>query len=382
MHSVKGPSVFRSRLIRVMAGLAGNSGISLDSSFRLTLLPWVCRISVFLPFFLILLVFPDWSWAQGDMARVIARTYSGSLNAYARVEPLGSLSLVASADGVVSGLTVMPGDRVRAGEILVRLSGPEIQAMQVGAKADVADAEAALQLARHTYRIKTTLYGEHLVTLLEVHQARTQISLARARLSSALAQGARTEAAGRVRAPMDATVERIRVVNGARVSPGETLVQLQPESRLWLVAMFYGGKIGQVKPGMLATFLPADGRAAIRVRVHGLLPMERPDGGIEVGLIPLKPPFWLNGESGTLKLSLPSAIWPAVPTPALILDQGHWWVLVSGKNGIHPVRVEPGPAMGNLTLIRQGLKVGDRVVIHDAYLRFHKELGSTYQSPD
>ncbi|MBU6460738.1 MAG: hypothetical protein KGQ58_07680 [Proteobacteria bacterium] len=55
----------------------------------------------FFLFFLNQLVFPDCSWAQGDMVRVAARTYMGSFSAYARVEPLGSLLRVASADGVV-----------------------------------------------------------------------------------------------------------------------------------------------------------------------------------------------------------------------------------------------------------------------------------------
>ena len=342
------------------------------------------RLPLLFAFFslLFLLAVPVFSWAQGDTVVVASKTYAGSLKAYAQVEPLGNLPLVANAEGVVSGLKVMPGDIVQANKILATLAGPQVRARRVQAKAEVSSTKAALRLALHTLRIKTTLYGEHLVTLLEVHQAQAQVAVARARLAAALAQETQTEAAGFIRAPVEASVESIHVANGAHVLTGEVIMELQPSGKLWLIATFYGNQIRKIHPGMLATFQPADGSDPIPVQVHGLIPSELADGGVKVGFVPLKSPLWLNGESGTLKLSLPAKTWPAVPTQALILDQGHWWVLVSGKNGIHPVSIEPGPVAGNLTLIRQGLKVGDVVVTTDAYLRFHKELGSTYQPPD
>ena len=71
-----------------------------------------------------------------------------------------------------------------------------------------------------------------------------------------------------------------------------------------------------------------------------------------------------------------------IPTRALILDRGQWWVLV--RRGGQDVRqqVVPGAADGSDTAILRGLSAGEQVVVTNAYLRFHRDVAARFQPPD
>ena len=71
-----------------------------------------------------------------------------------------------------------------------------------------------------------------------------------------------------------------------------------------------------------------------------------------------------------------------IPTRALILDRGEWWVLLHTDRGNHPQAVVPGPARGWRTFIKRGLQPGAQVVVENAYLEFHSGISRHYQPPD
>ncbi|MDE3208463.1 MAG: efflux RND transporter periplasmic adaptor subunit [Pseudomonadota bacterium] len=332
--------------------------------------------------FSLLLVLSPCALAKPVTAVVASETYAPEVKAYAEVEPVGELSMRVHADGVISHLKVLPGDEVKKGEVLARLSGPQIHALRIQALAQVDEARSSLRLALHQLRIQAALYGEQVATVLDIHQAKAQVRLARARLSEVLAHYAEVRAATLVRAPVNATVETVGVTNGSPVVSGETLLKLQPADRLWLVATVYGPTVHVIRSGVSAIFHSADTGRLVPVTVRGMFPRERADGGVRVGLLPGTSPGWVDGEKGVVRFFLAPKTWPAVPTQALVLDRGHWWVLVLGKKGMHPVMIKPGPAVNNLTLVRKGLKIGDKVVVQGAYLYFHKALRSAYQPPD
>ncbi|MGA7801920.1 MAG: hypothetical protein WCC36_14025, partial [Gammaproteobacteria bacterium] len=93
-------------------------------------------------------------------------------------------------------------------------------------------------------------------------------------------------------------------------------------------------------------------------------------------------PHWHNGESGTVTLEGASRTLVAVPTEALILDGGRWWVLVHTGGGNHRQVVVPGPSRGEWTTIERGLQPGTAVVVQNAYLEFHRQVSRHYQPPD
>jgi hypothetical protein len=109
----------------------------------------------------------------------------------------------------------------------------------------------------------------------------------------------------------------------------------------------------------------------------------RPDGGLPVGLLPVgKSGHWISGETGTVTLRGAPQSGVMVPTRALILDRGLWWVLVRTPHGDMRQTVLLGPSRGDHTLIEHGLKAGAEVVVTNAYLEFHRNVSQRYQPPD
>ncbi|MDE2490449.1 MAG: hypothetical protein KGM24_06345 [Elusimicrobia bacterium] len=153
--------------------------------------------------------------------------------------------------------------------------------------------------------------------------------------------------------------------------------------RLWLKAAFYGSDLDALRPGMKGSFVPAGTDRSVPVRLCATFGLLRADGGESAALLAVPAePGWRNGMFGTVTLRGPARTLPEVPTRALILDQGRWWVLVRTPSGDEAREVRPGPARGWDTFIESGLAGGETVVVADAYLEYHRNVAKAYQPPD
>lgn len=305
------------------------------------------------------------------------------LQGYGEVEPIAVLPLTAAEPGVVAGLSVVPGIHVRAGEVLAHLAGPEIRSVLAQGQADVRSARAQLLAAQNSLAILQQQLISHLSTRQAVHQAESAVAQAEANLDNAQSHLDAVRRMTTVAAPADAIVLTVNAADGERVSTGQAILTLQTAGRLWLRASYYGAEGAAIRVGMTGKFRPADGGDPIPVRVSAVLGSVTPGGGESVAMIPTAPRFrWMNGEYGTVALRLPRRRLVAVPTRALILDQGKWYVLVHTDHGDHSQAVVPGPAQGWETFIESGLNSGARVVVQNAYLLFHRGIAQRYQPPD
>ncbi|NNN04557.1 MAG: hypothetical protein HKL90_01515 [Elusimicrobia bacterium] len=174
----------------------------------------------------------------------------------------------------------------------------------------------------------------------------------------------------------------------AQVEPPVAWGNARPSScpasdRLWLKAAFYGADVNAIRAGMSGTFVPASSGRTVPVKVCAKFGLLRADGGESVALLAASPrPDWANGMFGTVTLIGPVETLVSVPTRALILDGGRWWVLARTPAGDVPQEVELGPTRGWQTFIERGLKPGTRIVVADAYLRFHRNVAQSYQAPN
>ncbi len=316
---------------------------------------------------------------------VTARPHSLTLHlrAYGRVVPVALARLRAAAAGLVQGLAVEPGQRVKAGVVLGHLHGPPVAALLARRRAAVDEARAGLRSARRTLVSERQKRAARLATGQAVARAQASVAQARARLSAARAALAAARSDMLLRAPASGRVASVAVADGERVSTGEALVTLEPRHHLWLRAVYYGRDARAVRVGMQGRFLPAGGAPPVRVRVTGLLPAVQPAGGQPVALRAVGGvPHWSSGQAGMVVLDGGRRSAVAVPTRALVLYDGHWWVLVRTAHGERRRAVRPGPARGEETLIEQGLSPGTKVVVGNAYLRFHRDVSQRYTPPD
>ena len=321
--------------------------------------------------------------ADDGVVRATPRAFQAQFRAYAQVAPITVLKLRAATDGIVSGLDLLPGEQLQAGATIARLTGPAMRAALATRQATLASASAAVDAARKSLAVEQQNQHIHLATTQSVAQAQAAVAEAQAKLDAAQAQLATLQSEKTMQSPEAGQVVSIEAANGERVSAGQVLLTVQTVDRLWLKAAFYGAGASAIRSDMQGQFQPADGGPSIPVKVRSVLGVVQPGGGTEIGCVPDSPDtHWHNGETGSLVLNGTAGVLPAVPTRALVLDQGRWWVMLHTAKGDQPQRVQLGPVQGDETLIRQGLSPGAQVVVENAYLDFHRNFAQHYQQPD
>lgn len=300
--------------------------------------------------------------------KVALHSFTPEYRAYAQVEPRRVVTVRTAATGVIAALRVLSGEQVHAGQTLAKLTGPDYRAELIAARARRDAARSNLKISRGNY---------------PQFSSAQDVADARAALDEAQSNLDRLRAAGRLRAPVDGIVLSVETADGERVAPGQSLVTLQPSKQLWLRAAYYGADAGAIHAGMTGEFSPADSNQPISVKVVTVFGALAPDGGESIGLLAAAPmPGWLNGQFGTVTLNGPTRQLVAVPTRALVLDRGRWWVLVHTPQGLRAQQVVPGPARGWQTFIERGLAPGAEVLAENAYLEFHRTISKNYKPPD
>ncbi len=321
--------------------------------------------------------------SDADAVTVQLHAVTPHLVAYAQVEPISILPVDAAEAGVVEGLRVLPGAHVRAGEGLARLRGPSMQTLLMQSEADVRSARSQLDATQKSLAIERQQLPSHLTTRQAVHQAEAADAQAQTALDNAQSRLNAVRELMTLSAPGDGVVLALNSTNGQLVSAGQTILTLQPTNRLWLRAVYYGADLNAIRVGATGRFTPADGSESIPVRVSSVPGTLAAGGGESIALLPVQARrAWLSGEAGTLTLDMPSRRLIAVPTRALVLNQGKWWVMVHTAMGDRPQAVVPGPTEGWDTFIESGLAPGMKVVVNNAYLLFHSSISEQYQIPN
>ncbi|MDE2289275.1 MAG: efflux RND transporter periplasmic adaptor subunit [Burkholderiales bacterium] len=316
---------------------------------------------------------------------VQAKTFSPHLSAYGQVVPTAMVKVRVVNAGVVRDLHVLPGSLVSAGQILAKLSGTRMQALLTQRETAVRSAQARLDAARQALAIARRQLAAQLSTRQAVDAAASELAAARAARQTAQAQLDEARDQQIFKAPTAGAVVAVQAANGEEVSPGQTLLTLQPAGKLWVRAEYFGAAAAAVHVGMSGHFEPAGGGAPLAVKVATVGAALDADGGTQVGLSPAQATGaapWTSGQWGRVTLDGAPQAMLAVPTASLILDRGNWWVMVRTAHGDEPRQVVPGPARGWQTWISSGLRAGEQVVAQDAFLEYHRGIAHAYQPPD
>ncbi|OYV37381.1 MAG: hypothetical protein B7Z80_13015 [Rhodospirillales bacterium 20-64-7] len=316
------------------------------------------------PFWLFLAALTLTAEAPAGWVTVRVTRQAPSLSGFAAVQPGTPVIITALQPGALTSLSVMPGETVRPGQIIGQLGGPQIAAALAKAQGARNAADAALAAERGRF-------AEHLATRAAVAQAEAAQSAAQADLAA-------LRAATRLQSPVAGQVASLTAGPGAALQPGQAVALVQPAAGAWVRAVLYGVGAGALSPGMAGRFIPADGAPAIPVTLRGVQGTQ-PDGGRVLAFSGTGLPV---GEAGTLRLALPRRAVLLVPSEALVLDDGRWWVMLHNPQGDRAVQVVPGEAEGAQTPILSGLSAGDQVVVQDAALLYHRGIAAQFQPPD
>ncbi|MGG1947558.1 efflux RND transporter periplasmic adaptor subunit [Trinickia sp. NRRL B-1857] len=342
----------------------------------------IAAVLAALPLTILSYALPVHAGSSGTTVIVHQQTLPVQFSAYGQVEPTSIVNVRTVEAGTLSELHVAPGSRVQAGEVLARLNGPQMRALLTERETSLQSAKAKLDAATHALTVARSHLALQLTTRQAVDSASSELAAARA--SAETAQTRLDEARNQqtIKAPTAGSVISVQSADGEQAQTGQTLLTIQPNGPLWVRAKYYGADASALRIGMTGQIELAGGNAVVPVKLVAIAPAAATDGGVQVGLAATSRTDWIAGQWGSVTLDGPSTAYVMVPTAALILDRGQWWVLVHTPKGDQPRRVVPGQAHGWQTGIVSGLRPGEEVVAQDAFLEYHRDIAQTYQPPD
>lgn len=267
----------------------------------------------------------------------------------------------------VTAVLVAPGDRVSAGQPLVRLDasvfGPQL-----------AQAQAALASAQEAKSRAARLVEQGIAPRKELESADAELAQARA----ALAVARRNRDLATVRSPIEGVVTAVNVALGQPVDANQPLVDVVAPSGLSVVFRLSPADADRVRPGAdvaLTAAAPPAGRDAParlgRGTVTGVsAAVDASTGSVEVRVLPDRPARQLRaGETvaGRITVGVDSGAL-VVPAASLVPGEGETHVFVVDADGIaHETAVVVGARSDTDAEIVSGLEGGETVVAEGAY---------------
>jgi membrane fusion protein (multidrug efflux system) len=304
--------------------------------------------------------------------------------------PFQSVFLHARVAGYVDEIYVDRGSRVDRGQVLVKLSAPELTAQVAeaeskaeAAEAQKAEAQALLASAQSNYdRLRQASATEGAISGNELIQAEKAVeaanALVRSRESATRAAFASVRAVTQmhqyleVKAPFDGAVTERFVHPGALVGPngGDTssgaLVKLEQLSRLRLVVAVpeaaYGGIVTGEQVGFHVPAYPDQAFTAVVSRVAGALEPKSRTMSVELDVA--------NPRRVLAPGMYPEVSWPLkgqgssllVPPSSIVTTTERTFVIRVKEGRAEWITVRRGSALGNQIEVFGALSPGDLVV--------------------
>jgi RND family efflux transporter MFP subunit len=293
------------------------------------------------------------------------------------VEAVRQTVVAAQVPGAVVQLDVKAGDRVRAGQVLLRLDARAADQGAAASDAQVQAARASLDLAAKDFERQKQLFQQNFISRAALERAESEFKSTQAQVNAQLAQAgaARTQSGFYVvRAPFAGVVSELPVSLGDMAMPGRPLLTLYDPSALRVTA-----SVPQTVAALLTTDqrprleLPGLPAARIWVTPVGVQLLPTVDPGthtvqlradLPAGLADVAP-----GMFARVWLALPAAQSGAAAAPVSVATSaivrraemtGLYVLDAAGKPVLRQVRL--GSVQGEQVEVLSGLMPGERVV--------------------
>lgn len=291
------------------------------------------------------------------------------------VEAQRQTAVAAQVSGAVVELAVKAGDRVQAGQLLLRIDARTADQSAAAVDAQVQAARAGLDVATREYERQKQLFAKKYISQAALERAEAEYRAASAQVhaQSAQAGAARTQTGLHVvRAPYAGIVAEVPVALGDMALPGRPLLTLYDPAALRVTAAVPQSALGAAATaeGVRAELpgLPADQQWPAPVRVQVLPTVDPATHTLQVraelpaGLAAVRPGMfarlWLPGGAGA---DAPARI--TVPRQAIVRRAeltGLYVLAPDGKPQLRQVRL--GRTEGERVEVLSGVAAGEAVV--------------------
>jgi RND family efflux transporter MFP subunit len=321
---------------------------------------------------------PLWSAAaelRAEPAQAAAAARTSAFDGV--VEAVRQTVIAAQVPGAVIQLDVKVGDRVKAGQLLLRLDARAADQNAASSDAQVQAARASLEVASKDLERQKQLFQKNYISKAALERAESEFKSTQAQVNAQLAQSgaARTQSGYYVvRAPFAGVVAEVPVSLGDMAMPGRALITLYDPSALRVTAavpqsvpaIASAGPMPRIElPGLAASAqwvtpirvqtLPTIDPATHTIQLRADLPANL--SGIAPGMFAR---LWLpvaapgsGAAAAPLTVSASAVVRRAEMTGLYVLDP-------AGKPVLRQVRL--GRTDGDMVEVLSGLMAGERVV--------------------
>ena len=175
------------------------------------------------------------------------------------VEAVRQTVIAAQVPGAVVELNVKAGDRVQAGQLLLRIDARAADQTAAASNAQVQAARAALDVATREYERQKQLHQKKYISQAALERAESEFKATSAQVAAQMAQAgaARTQTGlHTVRAPYAGVVAEVPVALGDMAMPGRPLLTLYDPAALRVTASVPQSAAGSVQADAVRVELP------------------------------------------------------------------------------------------------------------------------------
>ena len=321
-------------------------------------------------------VAPSLEAPQTLLTAVVAAQGRSAGTAYEGVvEAVRQTVVAAQVPGAVVALQVRAGDKVHAGQVLMRIDARAADQTAAAGAAQARAAQAAMDVASREFERQQQLFAQGYISQAALDRADAQFKTVQAEASAQLANAAAAKTLSDfyiVKAPYSGVVANVSVVLGDMAMPGRPLLTLYDPAALRVTAAIPQTAVAE-----------SDGQLAPQAEIPGVA-----EGLMKPAHVQLLPTVDMASHTLELRLDLPpntSAVpgmfaraWLSgsgarssagetrlfVPAQALVRRSELAAVYVIGRDGKPMLRqVRPGRSEGNQVEILSGVAAGERVAL-------------------
>jgi membrane fusion protein, multidrug efflux system len=296
----------------------------------------------------------------------------GAFAAPGQVEAVRQAVLAAQADGRVTEVLVRSGERVRSGQVLLRIDSPAARAAGEAGAAQAAGAASALAAARADFERAQRLHAQQYLSDAALQRAEAHFRTAEGQARAAEAQaGAARAASGwrELRAPYAGVVTSVNAAAGDLAQAGRPLIGFYAPGALRVVADIPGDVVPSLRreAPVSMQFGPGACSGRSEAEVANWMVVPAVDAASRSVAVRVELPATFDCLPGSLvRLQLPmkgAAAGLAVPASALLRRGELDAVYVLDAQGVaHLRQLRLGERSGDSVLVLAGLEPGERVV--------------------
>ncbi len=308
----------------------------------------------------------DRGTVQAPVVTVTAGEFPLYTTAMGTVEPFDRARISTRVMGHVRAVLVQEGDRVKAGQVLLRLDSRDASSRIEQARAGLSAAQSQLVNAEAYYNRIQKLYDEQSATKQHLDNARTQYEASKAGVLGARNKLSETSSQlgyYNIKAPFGGFVTSRSVDKGDMSTPGVPLVTVEMQDSLKIVTTLSEKDMGKVSPGEFA--LVEIGTARYQARVKSVAPAGDPaTRRFKVQLVlPNQDGTLVSGLFARVLFRTGSVETISVPETAIVRRGQLTGLFVLNEQGVTRLRwVRLGRTSGELVEVLSGLAAGERVV--------------------